>query len=85
MNSVNEVSNLRIITLGNFDLRDGEKSLLESIGKRSYKVLDLLKFFITYKDKRLLPETIMEKVSPESDLLDPKNALSPYSLTVRTT
>ncbi len=69
------VLNPNITTLGNFDLRDGERSLLKQVSKRSYKIFDLLKLFITYKDKKLLPESIMEKLWPENDLQDPKNAL----------
>jgi len=71
----NTVPNLKIITLGSFDLQIGGKSLLSGLNKRSYKILELLKFFITFKDQKLLSETIMEKLWPDNDLQDPKNAL----------
>ncbi|NLP43082.1 MAG: hypothetical protein GX351_00475 [Peptococcaceae bacterium] len=71
----NSASILTIHTFGSFDLRIGGESLLTDFGKRSYKIFDLLKLFVTYKDKKVLPETIMEKLWPEDDLLDPKNAL----------
>lgn len=71
----NSASILTIHTFGSFDLRIGGESLLIDFGKRSYKIFDLLKLFVTYKDKKVLPETIMEKLWPEDDLLDPKNAL----------
>jgi len=66
---------LNIHTFGNFDLRISGESILSNFNKRSYKIFDLLKLFVTYKDKRVLPETIMEKLWPEDDLSDPKNAL----------
>jgi two-component SAPR family response regulator len=69
------ILNLKIITLGNFDIRNGQKSLLENVSKRSYRVFDLLKLFVTFKDKKLLPETILERLLPENELQDPKNAL----------
>ena len=66
---------LKIHTFGNFDLRIDGESILTYFNKRSYKIFDLLKLFVTYKDKKVLPETIMEKLWPEDDLTDPKNAL----------
>lgn len=75
MNTNKTILHPKIITLGQFDLRDGEMSLLGSSTKRSYRIFDLLKLFIAFKDKKMLPETIMEKLWPDSDLQDPKNAL----------
>ncbi|NLM21500.1 MAG: hypothetical protein GX207_07115, partial [Peptococcaceae bacterium] len=67
--------NVKVITLGTFDILKGEDSILQTLNKRSYKIFELLKFFITFKDQKLLSETIMQKLWPDSDLLDPKNAL----------
>ncbi|NLV16132.1 MAG: hypothetical protein GXY50_02825 [Syntrophomonadaceae bacterium] len=68
-------SGLQIITLGNFDLRNGNGSLLEPKHNRSYKIMDLLKLFITYKDKNMIADAIAEKLYPENELLDPRNTL----------
>ena len=69
------VLNVKIITLGNFDILEGEQSILQTLNKRSYKIFELLKFFITFKDQKLLSETIVQKLWPDNDLQDPKNAL----------
>lgn len=66
---------ITIITFGHFDMRYNNKSLLAKAGKRSLKIMDLLKFFITFQDKKLLPETIIDKVFTDTETQDPKNAL----------
>lgn len=63
-----------VLTLGDFDIKKSGKSLMAN-NNRSYKKLELLKFFITYKDKKLLPEYIAENLWNDSDIADPKNAL----------
>jgi two-component SAPR family response regulator len=65
---------IEILTLGCFDIRMEQESLLES-SFRSYKVLELLKFFITFRNKKHLPEAIMEALLPESNFKHPKNVI----------
>lgn len=65
---------ITITTLGNFDIRYKDKSLLKSLG-RSYKILDLLKYFISFKGKKLLPENIISNLSDDTEYQDPKNVL----------
>lgn len=68
-------NHIMIVTFGNFDIRYNNKSLLGKAGKRSLKIMDLLKFFITFQDKNLLPEAIIDKVFADTETQDPKNAL----------
>ncbi len=65
---------LNIQTLGNFDISlDGQSILKESA--RSYKLYRLLQYFITYRGRRLLPETIIDNLYEENESSDPKNVL----------
>lgn len=75
INGVMNISDLQIITLGNFDLRIRNESLLDLKHNRSYKIMDLLKLFVTYKDKNLMADAITEKLWPDNELLDSRNAL----------
>lgn len=65
---------LEIKTLGDFDIRLDDKSILK-IGKRATKALDLLKYFIANKDRKLSPESIIEIQWGNSNSEDPKNVL----------
>ncbi|NLM04855.1 MAG: response regulator receiver protein, partial [Clostridiales bacterium] len=65
---------LHITTLGNFDIKIDEKSILEDFG-RSYRILRLLHYFLTFKNKRLLPECIIDNLYGDSESFDPKNML----------
>lgn len=65
---------LKITTLGSFDLQLGNQSLLRDTG-RSYKLLELFKYFLSFKEKKILPETIIDIFWPEADYQSPKNAL----------
>lgn len=65
---------LYIYTLGNFDIKLGEKSLLDTANK-SFKILTLLKYFLSFNEKRLLPESIIDHIYPENESSDPKNVL----------
>lgn len=65
---------VEVFTLGDFDIRRSGKSLLKK-NKRSHKNLELLKYFITHRDKKLSPENILENLWNDSDYTDPKNAL----------
>lgn len=65
---------LKIQTLGNFDiLHKGQSVLKESA--RAYKLHRLLQYFISYRGRRLLPETIIDNLYQDSESSDPKNVL----------
>lgn len=63
-----------IITLGDFDILFEGQSLLAA-HKRSYRILELLQYLITFRDQRLLPEAITDQLQPGSDFADPKGVL----------
>lgn len=65
---------LFINTLGGFDVSIGEKTLVEE-SNRSYKLIKLLQYFITFKNKNLLPETIIDNLYQDNDSPDPKNMI----------
>jgi len=65
---------LHIKTLGDFDICCGNESLLEET-KRSYKLYKLLQYFITFRNKKLLSEVIIENLWQDQESNDPKNML----------
>jgi DNA-binding SARP family transcriptional activator len=73
-----------IRTLGSFDVRIGEKSLLEE-AKRSYRIYKLLQYFITFRNKKLLAENIIENLWDEHESLEPKNILRAQIFRIRQT
>jgi len=66
--------NLHIKTLGDFDICLGEKSLLKE-SKRSYKLYKLLQYFLTFRNRKLLPEVIIDNLWQDQESNDPKNML----------
>ncbi len=65
---------LKIVTLGEFDVRIDDESIIEDIGSQS-RLLLLLKYFLAHKGKRLLPDTIVEDLMEDKDLKEPQNVL----------
>jgi len=65
---------LYIHTLGDFDISFGGQSVLKE-SSRSYKLIRLLEYFITFRGRKLLPETIIENLWQEKESNDPKNVL----------
>jgi len=65
---------LHIHTLGDFDITYGENSLLKK-SSRSYKLFKLFKYFITFRGRKLLPETIIESLWEDNESCDPKSVL----------
>lgn len=63
-----------ISTLGSFDIKYGESSLLEGT-TRSYKIWELFKYFLAFNNKKLVPENIVENLWPEEDYINPRNVL----------
>jgi len=66
--------NLHIKTLGDFDIYFGDESLLKE-SKRSYKLYKLLQYFLTFRNRKLLPEVIIDNLWQVQDSIDPKNML----------
>ena len=65
---------LYINTLGEFDIKaDGHSILKDS--SRMYKIYRLFEYFLTFRNKKLLPETIIDNLLSDSESDDPKNML----------
>ncbi|MDP3388133.1 MAG: bacterial transcriptional activator domain-containing protein [Eubacteriales bacterium] len=63
-----------ITTLGEFDIRDEEKSLFNP-SNRTYTLYKLLQYFITFRNRKILPETIIDNLMAGNETDDPKNVL----------
>src|SRR6056297_1943419 len=66
---------MNIKTLGVFDISINGKSLIKK-SSRTYKINKLLQYFIAFRNRKILPETIIENLFPEDEYSDPKNTLS---------
>ncbi len=75
---------LYIHTLGDFDIKIEGQSLLKE-SSRSYKLIRLLEYFITFKGRKLLPETIIENLWQDNESNDPKNVLRTQIFRLRQT
>lgn len=65
---------LFINTLGEFDIKaDGQSIFKQS--SRTYKLFRLFEYFLTFRNKKLLPEAIIDNLLSDSDSDDPKNTL----------
>lgn len=64
----------KIYTLGSFDIKYKDKSIIEESGY-PYKTLKLFKYFLTHEGKRLLPENIIEDLWGDNDYNDPNGTL----------
>lgn len=76
----NNATCLEIFALGDFMVKCGD-TLLSEQAKRSNKLWELFKFFLTNKGKRIPSETIVETLWPEQENANPRTAL--YDLTYR--
>ncbi len=65
---------LYINTLGEFDIKSNEQSILMQ-SSRTYKLYKLFEYFLTFRNKKLLPENIIDNLLSESESGDPKNML----------
>lgn len=63
-----------INTLGNFDILHHDESVLNDTNK-AYRLLRLFQYFLTFKNKKILSETILEHLWSDSESYDPKNML----------
>jgi DNA-binding SARP family transcriptional activator len=75
---------LYISTLGEFDIKvDGQSILRDSA--RMYKIYRLFEYFLTFRNKKLLPETIIDNLLSDSESDDPKNLLRTQIFRLRKT
>ena len=75
---------LYISTLGEFDIKvDGQSILKDS--SRMYKIYRLFEYFLTFRNKKLLPETIIDNLLSDSESDDPKNMLRTQIFRLRKT
>jgi two-component SAPR family response regulator len=65
---------LEIFTLGRFMVKCGDRLISEQ-SNRSYRIWDLFKYLVTYRDRGILPEVILENLWPGQEFSDPKRAL----------
>lgn len=67
---------VKILTLGDFDIRIGDKSILNSIGNQ-HRLIKLFKYFLTFNGKKMLPENIIGDIWQDEDLdfKEPLNVL----------
>jgi len=65
---------IEILTFGDFDIKINNKSVLRK-SSRASKNLELLKYFITHRNKKLVPETIVEALWNGDEIVGPKNVL----------
>ena len=65
---------LYISTLGVFDIELGDKSLLRD-ASRSYKLFKLFQYFLTFRNNKILPDTIIDNLWPDHESYDPHNML----------
>lgn len=65
---------LYINTFGGFDIKiEGQTIIRES--SRTYKLYKLFQYFLTFRGKKVLPETIIDNLWSDSESSDPKNML----------
>ncbi len=65
---------IKIYTLGNFDIRTEDESILNYIGS-NIKLIKLFKYFLTFQGKKLLPYKIIEDIWQDEDYEDPIGVL----------
>lgn len=65
---------LYISTFGGFDVKVENQSVLKK-SSRTYKLYKLFEYFITFRNRKLLPETIMDNLRSDRESSDPKNVL----------
>lgn len=65
---------IKIYTLGDFDIKIEDKSILQSLGNQP-KLMKLFKYFLTFQGRKLLPENIIEDIWQDENFKDPLNVL----------
>ena len=65
---------LYISTLGVFDIKLEDTTLIKD-SSRSYRLYKLLQYFITFRNKKILADTIIENIWADHESYDPYNML----------
>lgn len=63
-----------INTLGEFDIMSNGQSILQQ-SSRTYKLFKLFVYFLTFRNKKLSPENIIDSLLSDNESGDPKNML----------
>ncbi len=66
---------LQIFTMGHFHVKYNDRVISEDSGK-SYKIWKLFNYFLTFKDKLVPAEMIMETLWPDKHISNPQHNLS---------
>ena len=73
---------LYINTFGGLEMKVGGQSVLEG-SNRTYRLYKLFQYFLTFRNKKILPETIIENLLSDSESVDPKNVLRTQIFRIR--
>lgn len=65
---------IKIYTLGEFDIRINDLSIIDKIGSQN-RLLLLFKYLLTHEGKRLIPDIIVEDLMEDKELKEPQNVL----------
>ena len=73
-NNTDVINSIKICTLGEFRivLKNGE---IYHTSSRSNRLWSLFKFLLININKGITPDILLENVSPETDYIDPANAV----------
>lgn len=69
------ITMIKILTLGDWDIRRRGRSLLEAKGEQQ-RLFRLFKYFLTFEDEKITPERIYEDLFLETEYSDPKNVIT---------
>lgn len=75
---------LNINTLGEFDIKINNQSILKE-SSRTYRLYKLFEYFLTFRNKKLSPEAIIDNILSDSESDDPKNVLRTQIFRLRKT
>jgi len=70
--------------LGEFDIKINNQSILKE-SSRTYRLYKLFEYFLTFRNKKLLPEAIIDNILSDSESDDPKNVLRTQIFRLRKT
>ena len=71
-----------IDTLGDFDIKIQDRSILNSIGNQA-RLIKLFKYFLTFEGKKILPDTIIDDMWQGEESKDPLSVLRTQICRVR--
>lgn len=74
---------ITIDTLGDFDIRIQNESILHSIGNQT-RLIKLFKYFLTFEGRKILPDKIIDEIWQGDESKDPLNVLRTQICRIRT-